>query len=319
MKVLQISPWSNCKNHCVFCSQRGDRHFTLEERKQHLEDIYSRFQDESIFQDYDFEGFGIIGGEFFAGQIDGIEDTWYKLVKLFADLIKSKKLKQVWINSNLLEINIDQIIKTFDLFDWDSLDEDQKILLPTSYDTKGRFHSEEDKIQWYKYVEELAQRFPKLEIYGTAISTQAFIEELLNDKFVYPKGMKALNLLVPRLTDADYFSPETHTKHYREILLSKLNEYPEWFFPKSRKQFIQFLYKVREVLGVGVLKNFYEVERHSSDVYTYFPDKNSYFIDRHSKCNCKENMPCGHPYTSCCYLDSDKCCHCDAEKIIKFD
>ena len=137
------------------------------------------------------------------------------------------------------------------------------------------------------------------------------IMELISDG-TYDK--EALDKVV-----GSYFSPETHTKQYREILISKLNEYPEWFFPKSRAQFVQFLYKVREVLGEGVLRNFYEVERHSSDVFTYFPYKNTYFVDRHTKCNCKENMPCGHPYTSCCYLDSDKCCHCDAQNIVKFD
>ena len=105
--------------------------------------------------------------------------------------------------------------------------------------------------------------------------TRIIIEELLEDRFVYPTGMRALNILVPRLVDSDYFSPGAHTKQYREILISKLNEYPEWFFPKSRAQFVQFLYKVREVLGEGVLRNFYEVERHSSDVFTYFPYKNT--------------------------------------------
>lgn len=319
MKVLQISPWSNCKNHCAFCSQRGDRPFTVEERRQHLEDIYNEFMDGSIFQKYEFEGFGIIGGEFFAGQLDGVEDIWYKLVEHFAELLKTKKLKQIWINSNLIQVNMEQIEKTFGLFDWDALDEDQKVLLPTSYDTKGRFHTEEDKVQWYKNVEYIANKYPKLEVYGTAITTQAFIEELLEDRFVYPTGMRALNLLVPRLVDSDYFSPGAHTKQYREILISKLNEYPEWFFPKSRAQFVQFLYKVREVLGEGVLRNFFEVERHSSDVFTYYPYKNTFFVDRHTKDNSKENMPCGHPYTSCCYLDSDKCCHCDAQNIVKFD
>lgn len=319
MKVLQISPWSNCKNHCAFCSQRGDKPFTTEERKQHLEDIYNEFVDGSIYKKYDFEGFGIIGGEFFTGQLDEIEDTWYKLVEHLSGLLKTKKLKQVWINSNLIGVNIKQIEKTFDLFDWDVLGEDQKVLLPTSYDSKGRFHTEEDKTQWYKNVEYISKKYPKLEVYGTAITTQAFVEELLSDTFVYPTGMRALNLLVPRLTDADYFSnPLTHTKQYNEILHSKLNEYPEWFFPKSREQFIQFLYKVREVLGEGVLENFFEVERHSSDVFTYFPYKNTFFVNRHTKDNGKENMSCGHPYTSCCYLDSNHCSHCDAQKVFKY-
>ena len=137
--------------------------------------------------------------------------------------------------------NMEQIEKTFALFDWDSLDSDQKILLPTSYDTKGRFHTEQDKDKWYNNVQYLANMFPKLEVYGTAITTQAFVEELLEDRFVYPQGMRALNLLVPRLVDADYFQADTHTSKYHDILSSKKNEYPEWFFPKSRQQFIQFL------------------------------------------------------------------------------
>lgn len=318
MRVLQISPWSNCNNRCVFCSQRTDKPFSLDERRAHLEDIYNQFITGEVFQKFDFDGFGIIGGEFFQGQLDGLEDIWYKLVSLFADLLKSQRLKQVWINSNLIQVNLDQIEKTFELFDWENLQPDQKVLLPTSYDTKGRFHTEEAKIKWYENVQYLAEKFPKLEIYGTAITTQAFVEELLGDTFKYPTGMRALNLLVPRLIDSDYFEEGTHSKNYRNILLSKLSEYPEWFFPKSRSQFIQFLYKVKEVLGEGVLRNFYEVERHSSDVYTYFPYKNSYFINRHTADNSKENMECGHPYTSCCYLDSNKCSHCDAKNIVKF-
>ena len=66
------------------------------------------------------------------------------------------------------------------------------------------------------------------------------------------------------------------------------------------------------------LRNFYDVTKHSSDAYTYFPYKNKYFVNRHTIENRHENMECGHPYTSCCYLDSDKCSHCDCEHIIKF-
>lgn len=318
MRVLQVTPWSNCKNHCEFCSQRGDRHFLLEERRANLIDIKEKILNGYYDDNFEFDGLGIIGGEFFAGQLDGLQKEWFELVEVLSDKLKSGRYQQVWINSNLIDVDLDLIRETFNKFDWESLKEDQEVLLPTSYDTKGRFHTEQAKETWYKNVKQLHEEFPKLSIYGTAVTTQAFVEELLSDSFVYPEGMKALNLLVPRLTDADYLVKSTHEGHYRELMKEKLKEYPEWFFPKSREQFIEFLYKVREVLGEGVLRNFYDVECHSSDVITYFPNKNVFFVNRHQRDNNKENMACGHPHTSCCYIDSDKCSHCDAQKVIKY-
>ena len=318
MKVLQISPWSNCNNHCVFCYERGDEPFSLEDRRKHLQDTYDMFVSSEVFKKFEFDGFGLIGGEFFGGQLVGLEDIWFKLIHLLANLLKEGKLEQVWINSNLIDSDMDLLKRTFDVFDWDVLTENQKILLPTSYDAKGRFHTEEAKQKWYDTVKKVSEMYPKLGIYGTAVTTQAFIEEMLEDRFVYPEGMRALHLLVPRLVDKDYLNEDTHTGKYREALMSKLHEYPEWFFPKSRQQFIEFMYKVKKVLGEEVIRNFYDVTKHSSDAYTYFPYKNKYFVNRHTIENRHENMECGHPYTSCCYLDSDKCSHCDCERIIKF-
>ena len=92
MKVLQISPWSNCKNRCVFCYERGDIQFSLEERRKNLEDTYNLFTSGEVFNKFDFDGFGVIGGEFFAGQLNGLEDIWFKLIKLLADLLENGKL-----------------------------------------------------------------------------------------------------------------------------------------------------------------------------------------------------------------------------------
>jgi hypothetical protein len=101
----------------------------------------------------DYNAVGLIGGDFFQGQLDGLHIHWSELVCQLNSMLKARQIKEVWLATSLLFTSAADLITTLGYFDFDSYAEDQRVTLCTSYDTIGRFvenAAEEDQVVYSK-------------------------------------------------------------------------------------------------------------------------------------------------------------------------
>lgn len=267
--MIQVRLWNDCSNNCSFCSLKGKKgHTAIENKKARILKLLT-LNDDKI---------GLIGGEFFEGQLFGCENEWLEMIKKIrcSDLlITANLLYKPYLLEETLKIRPD-------------------ILLCTSYDTVGRFKNEEQKEEWLERVNSLKK------VFCTIIPTQ----DMINDKFI-DKIKCGINLCEPHL-GLDWYWSVDKFKYHEELIknntifnLPKRMDLLKWFIMHRKVLLLMKNYKLthfNNILGFDKNNKFiYEMENR-------FNDKN--FI-----------AECGHPYFSRCYADSDKCLICDLEEL----
>ena len=265
---MQIRLWKDCTNGCTFCSLKNRETTKLEDKITRIKTIKD-FHDTKI---------GLIGGEFFEGQLRGCEEEWLSM-------IASLRCDFLFISANL--------IQTPYLLN-ETLSVRPDIVICTSYDTSGRFHKDGQKEAWLKRVKELRH------VFCTIIPTQ----DMLTDSFIdqIPCG---INLCEPHL-GVDWYK-NVNKQHYHETLIKENNIFN---LPK-RNDLLKWMCKHPNVLQM--IKN-YKVT-HFNDIYGF--DSNNHIVSEvlHRFEDNNFRAKCGHQYFSRCYADSDKCFACDMEEI----
>ena len=146
--MIQVRLWTDCYNNCSFCSVENKLITNLNDKKERINKLCS----------LKYSKISIIGGEFFEGQLTGIEDEWLSMVKNIG-------CNELFITANL--ISEPYLLK-------ETLEIRPDILICTSYDTVGRFKNEFQKEIWLERVNSLKN------VFCTIIPTQ----DMINDIFV---------------------------------------------------------------------------------------------------------------------------------------
>ena len=267
--MIQVRLWNDCSNNCDFCSLGNKKKITRPEDKRERILKLLELTDDKI---------GIIGGEFFEGQLKGCEDEWLTM-------IKNLSCSDLFITANL-------IYKSYLLKE--TLEIRPDILLCTSYDTVGRFKNHNLKEDWLGRVNSLSN------VFCTIIPTQ----NMINDTFI-DKIKCGINLCEPHL-GIDWYN-QVDKQHYHEHLIkeNKLFNLPK------RKDLLNWIIRHDNVLLL--MKNY--TKTHFNTILGF--DENNEWIyefnDRFHDSNFIAE--CGHPYFSRCYADSDKCLMCDLEEL----
>lgn len=266
--MIQIRLWTDCYNNCSFCSVGYKSITSIKDKKERIIKV-STLQDSKI---------SIIGGEFFEGQLKGVEEEWLSMVKNIG-------CNELFITANL--INEQYLLK-------ETLKVRPDILICTSYDTVGRFKSEEQKYIWLDRVNSLKN------VFCTIIPT----EDSLYDSFV-DKIQCDINLCEPHLGIEWLKSVDKCNYHERLIRENKLFNLPK------RSTLLKWLMKHPKTLDL--MKNYRY--NHFNTILSF--DFNNNFIyevcDRFNDDNFMAE--CGHPHFSKCYADSERCLICDIEEI----
>lgn len=318
VKCIQFELWHNCTNECAFCYLNGCRKVYSDAQKQaSIQKVLNILDSDRV---NGFNAIGLIGGELFMGQ-QGDQTTkekFQQLIHKIKSFLNQDKIKEVWLTSNLMTDKIGSLVDTLEIL-MEDLPRYQRIMLCTSYDTKGRFHSEEAYNQWYDNIMRIKDRFPRLCIHIQTICTQAFINEWLKSKkrFVDFRDKGFLMDFKPPATNAvDFIYNNTGRETYRANLekFAKTQKYK--YLIESREKFMKFWESVAETFPEGVqkLRDFNSNKVKSECCYSVPWDE--WFEDRWE--NNKENAPCGHCWDGYCYKDyPEKCAKCDVEKLIK--
>lgn len=307
VKTLQFELWQDCTNNCDFCYLKEGRVASNAQQKLwalcHVYDTVKNLSPE-------YQAVGLIGGEFFQGQLENklLKDEFKNLIMFFDSLVSSGRLKQVWVTASLMS----DYLTDFKYCLGDVVNK-RAFFICTSYDTKGRFKSEDQRNTWFanvKYVKSLG-----FTVHTQVIATQAFVNEALNSYILQRlSAYSMVDFKSPGPLRADYINKTNRTKEwYRGLVKDSVAKFGDKFFIENRSSFLKFLLKVREVFGYEKLAAFCSNEVRSNEVQLLqIGETVGNRWDSES-----ENAPCGHPWDSFCYLDSDACARCDAQSLLE--
>ena len=284
-RFLQLVLWVDCNSHCAFClNQRGLSNKDFKEDK--IANIKKALNIvKTINQDqYDF--IGIIGGEFFQGQItEEVVPYYQKLVNEIKNKIDQKYIKKLFIASSLMgPNNYDEFQKYFSIFD------KSEIMLCTSYNVWGQFGYFPES-NWQANYKKFIDNDYQLHI--EIIASESNLQKIIN---------KELNLLpwVRNNIRIDFLRPI-------DFVNKPKDKFPQ-FFPK-RETFIKFLMFL-EVNFPTMLNDFMSLKQRASLLYNFTFDQH---VQRKEEFDEGEGslMHCGHSEMFRAYIDSDSCMACD--------
>lgn len=265
---MQIRLWNDCINGCAFCSIKNKNKTKISDKIIRLNKL-KNIKDDKI---------GLIGGEFFEGQLKGCEREWLSMIAS--------------LQCNFLSISANLIREPYLLKETLSIRND--ILICTSYDTVGRFSDEYQKEIWLNRVKSLNN------VFCTIIPTQDIINDTFIDKI--PCG---INLCEPHLGISWYRKVNKCNYHDTLIKENKIFNLPK------RHDLLIWISKHPKILSL--MKNYKST--HFNDIYTFnkrndlIPEEFHRFEDNNFTASC------GHQYFSRCYADSDRCLMCDLEEM----
>ena len=266
--MMQIRLWNDCFNHCSFCSLSNKGQTTVKDKRERLQKL-SHLKDNKI---------GIIGGDFFEGQLKDVEDEWLNMVKN--------------IGCNELFITANLIYEPYLLKETLAIRPD--ILICTSYDTVGRFKNDSQKEKWLERVNTLKN------VFCTIIPTQEMIADPFIDRITC-----GINLCEPHL-GLEWYN-NVNKNNYHETLIRE----NEIFNLPKRNDLLKWLIRHPNILNM--MKS-YETTHFSTILG--FDENNNLISEYDNRFNDKNFMAeCGHPHFSKCYADSDRCLMCDIEEI----
>lgn len=340
IQAIQFELWPDCKTGCPFCYLNGTRRVTtLQEKINNVKDALKTLKNTELMQAYN--AVGLIGGEFFQGQITGLEAHWNELITYLSILLKENQIKEVWIASSLINIIQGDLIGVLYILSQTELLEDQRITLCTSFDTIGRFNYNFDGVtpeeieelakegivpgmldpdklnDWLTQIDFVRKNYTNVVIHVQVILTQDVIDKLIEDPnyfdFITDRGC-IIDFRYPSITRADC-PTATVIEDYRSLLLTHYQDFPPKFFIESRASFLRFLSIYMEKYGIEKVRNLlHQPEMRSRRLKIYVD--NAELEDRWND-ERDRYLECGHLIDGLCYIDSNKCIYCDIEKFLE--
>ena len=316
IQAIQFELWPDCNNGCEYCYLKGTRRITsIEEKNNNIKNTIRTIMNFEIYNKYN--AIGLIGGEFFSGQLVNVEKQWFNLIENINILLNQSKIKEFWLATALLFDDTQILDQTLNRLNIAQLKKDQCIRICTSYDTVGRFRNKEKENLWIKNVEYIKENYPQIEIHTQTILTQDTIEKLIENPnyFDFLNNLSTIDFRYPSISRKDC-PTATGIKDYRGMMLKRLSQFPAKFFIEDRNLFLKFLRKFYEKYGIIKIQNLiHQPEMRSRYLKIYVED-----IEIEDRWNDTRDvyLPCGHLVDGLCYINDDKhCIYCDIEKFIK--
>ena len=335
-KSFQWQVWTYCNNHCKFCFL-GDANREYLKDRQHisLAGLESAI-DNMNFSEYN--NISLIGGEFFQGQLSDPEtkEFFFRIMIKIFQLYVDKKIGSMWLTATLIDKNQSDLYELLDLAESMGVFPKEEygasgLWLCTSWDSTGRFHTEEAKESWESNMLYLKQRYPWIKLNTTIILQQSFIDLYLNNEFKPKKFMEEFNTSIfymqPCLSGITEMMVEHESGNLRIednfdefwLKLKKDTNEKYEFFPE-RKEFIKFLNKYYKEDYESFIKLF-NIEYRSDEIHLNINSEDHDRIISRVKDNSAPEecfppvMKCGHIYNYAPYIYSNRCCICDKNVI----
>lgn len=322
-KSVQFELWQECNNHCVYCTLGRNNIKTPDEMKMEALDKAIKF----VKSAEDIDVFGLIGGEFFQGQITTLEMKWKfeELIYLIYSAMSSNRINHFWLNATLTDESQHPLPKLLDTF----LGEENNIFLPnvmdrvwilTSYDTMGRFHTPKYLTNWKNNMRKLHETYPDLNFNTTMIITGDFIQKYMKNEIDLQEFQYLYNTSIFLKTPV---RPDDMTNLSKDEINRR---FKYEFFPR-KKEFTQFLMKYKEKEGDEAFANLFSNELKANVVHKNYNREDlrditfTRGVDFKESLDCDksikeiETSACGHSNIYKCFVDCDNCAVCTKEAI----
>ena len=313
IKCLQYELWQDCDNCCEWCYLKDHRILTTDDQKIHnIQEVIKDINSDAL---NDFNAVGLIGGEFFQGQMQNIKvkEAFMQMIEEINTKLAENKIKEFWLTASLIKPNQIDLIDVLNLL---KAKKDQRIILCTSFDTMGRFHSENDKQNWFTNLQYIAKQFPNITIHTQTILTQDLIEKTIENPHIFDEILKwsMLDFKIP-----NYFRDKNLAingiKDYPALIRNNLHKFPNKFFIEDNKTFLQFLPIYTKIFGKDKLVNLINYPSLRSHTLKIFSE--DYVLSNRWEYGEDRYQSCGHLLDGQCYINSNRCMYCDIEKFMK--
>lgn len=305
MKFIQFQPWKECNNKCKFCYASGTCEISKHQKIENLHFILNKILEYSRL--FDTLIVGLIGGEFFDGQITDpeVKKTFFEIIDLCGTLNKKNKIAHLYLATSLIfpYSNIDEIITYMQIKNYDP----NLLVICTSYDLKYRFHTFEDFSMWETNVLQLKHKI-KNPVHIEIILSQFFIEQYINGQFRLDEFKEKYS------ANVDFIEP----LRIRNIKPDSMqHKYISDFFLK-RADFIKFLKKSCIANNDIDISKLLSMSYHSDILFTFNEHKNEWLqINDRNKNNVREFDENGNKLETISYIDSMKKIEDDVNTVRK--
>ena len=286
-RLVQFELTKHCPNNCKFCYNWPESINGVEDKVGTLLDVHA-FVNSDEMQKYD--GVALIGGELFDGQF-----TTYTERLLFTELFPvilyalRDKDSELRISSGLMFKDPTFFLNTLRGENMSSIQNFGTMRLCTSYDTLGRFSTEEQLDNWKRNMHLVHTEFPAIKLHTEILVTEDFLQKVLSGEFNIKEFKDTYH------TDVDFLEPNAGFHYESKEAFAKV--LPN-FFPK-RATFLRFLERMIQTREID-LHALLDVTQKCDTLFMRINGVMTRFEDRHHG---EDKIPCNVP-SKCGYLDS---------------
>ena len=162
--------WSNCTNNCAFCWQQKKKDLTaFLNEKEMLECI----TETSIRLDSINDGDDVllVGGEILAPYFSSVNVALHKLIDKCIEMLKSDRIRYLYINTNLIYINRSNLTYLLDMVKGI----EDRLKFTTSFDVYGRFETGIEKNIFFDNLAYIRDNYPEINVVINSIITKQLV------------------------------------------------------------------------------------------------------------------------------------------------
>ena len=293
--LILFELWKTCKNYCTFCVDKF--------MKESHESVTRNFQ---VFKERaknieNASAVGFLGGELFDGSIAelDIKKEFIEFLDILIEKVKENQIATLCITTNLIYSDSTEVKYYLDYLIRNGVPEN-KILITTSYDNKGRFNRPNSEEWWKANVEELKQLYPQIQYHCEFILTDNLCTAVLNKEFDLLAFLKWWNGSI------NFNQPYTGFKFISKEEFEKTS--PGFFL--KRKNFIGFCNYLKYNNIIDITKLF--IGTNAGDETLMIEEDYGEVVTRYREF---ENDAMGRKEDDFGYIDSDKDIFEDIKRI----
>lgn len=176
--IYEFLLWANCNNHCKFCHQRdfagNGRLLSKQEKELSIKNALDYISSENFIKGSHVM---VCGGELFDDISNGLVIELFKTLSTF---MLNDVIDILYVNTNLLTKNINDIIKS--LYYIDEVNRLDKVHFTTSYDLDGRFAPMMES-RFKENLIAIRDEFSNLPIITNMIMSKDFCKKVISNSF----------------------------------------------------------------------------------------------------------------------------------------
>ncbi len=334
-RSFQWEVWSMCNNLCSYCYLgKENRHTDKERQMKSLTDLHMALDN----LDYRiYNNVSLIGGDFFQGQIDEpeVHDSFMDIIEKIAKAYHDNKLGSVWITCTLTlgdQHHLYEMLEIFKKYECFPREEygSSGIWLCTSWDIKGRFHTEDRLKNWDYHMLNVQKNYPWVKFNTTIILMEPFCQAVIDgiwsprefsEKYKTSLFFKQVGLgkIAEEVDVGD--DSQSEIEKYNKTKVAT-NDVLGFTFCPHRHVMLECLRKFA-IDYPEFYDRLYNIKYRADELHRNFNDTMGDMATRRNKNSANETdvvmenslNTCGHMINYMAYIDSSKCCICDKKMI----